>query len=52
MREDYESGARSGVPSTPRFFVNDVIHLGSASRPELGEAIEEQLQLAGLHPRG
>jgi protein-disulfide isomerase len=52
VREDYESGARSGVPSTPRFFVNDVIHLGSASRPELGEAIEEQLQLAGLHPRG
>jgi protein-disulfide isomerase len=45
--EDFRSGAASGVPSTPRFFVNGVIHLGSASRAELGEAIETQLQLAG-----
>ena len=48
--DDFRSGAASGVPSTPRFFVNGVIHLGSASRAELGEAIEAQLQLAGFRP--
>jgi protein-disulfide isomerase len=42
---DFRSGAGSGVPSTPRFFVNGVIHLGSASYPELAEAIEAQLAL-------
>ena len=47
---DLSSGAGSGVPSTPRFFVNGVIHLGSASLAELGEAIEAQLQLAGFRP--
>jgi NhaA family Na+:H+ antiporter len=41
--EDYASGARSGVPSTPRFFVNNVIHLGSPSLNELEEAIELEL---------
>jgi Na+:H+ antiporter, NhaA family len=41
--EDFQSGARSGVPSTPRFFVNGVIHLGSASYAELGEAINLEL---------
>jgi protein-disulfide isomerase len=44
---DFRSGAGSGVPSTPRFFVNDVIHLGSASFPELAEAIEAQLAVVG-----
>jgi NhaA family Na+:H+ antiporter len=44
--EDYESGARSGVPSTPRFFVNGLIHLGSASYPELAEAIDGELNAA------
>ncbi len=44
------SGAPSGVPRTPRFFVNGVNHLGSASLAELGEAIEAQLQLAGFRP--
>jgi len=43
IEEDYASGARSGVPSTPRFFVNDVIHLGSPTFPELFEAIELEL---------
>jgi protein-disulfide isomerase len=43
VEEDYDSGARSGVPSTPRFFVNGVIHLGSASYAELSEAIGEEL---------
>jgi NhaA family Na+:H+ antiporter len=45
VADDFRSGAGSGVPSTPRFFVNGVIHLGSASRPELQEAIDAQLQL-------
>jgi Na+:H+ antiporter, NhaA family len=46
VAEDLESGSRSGVPSTPRFFVNGLIHLGSASYPELLEAISTEL-LAG-----
>lgn len=41
VEEDYLSGVRSGVPSTPRFFVNGTIHLGSGSRAELEEAIEQ-----------
>lgn len=41
--EDYRSGVRSGTPSTPRFFVNGVIHLGSPSRAELEEAISEEI---------
>ena len=43
VEQDYRSGAASGVPSTPRFFVNGVIHLGSASFGELGEAIDAEL---------
>ena len=43
VEEDYRSGAESGVPSTPRFFVNGMIHLGSASFGELGEAIDAEL---------
>jgi NhaA family Na+:H+ antiporter len=46
VEADYESGARSGVPSTPRFFINGVIHLGSASYAELAEAIDEELHTA------
>lgn len=46
VAEDLESGSRSGVPSTPRFFVNGLIHLGSASYAELVEAISAELQLA------
>jgi Na+:H+ antiporter, NhaA family len=37
--EDLESGIRSGVPSTPRFYVDGVVHLGGASVPELEWAI-------------
>ena len=47
VAEDLESGARSGVPSTPRFFVNGLIHLGAASYPELVEVISEELELYG-----
>lgn len=50
VEEDYRSGARSGVPSTPRFFVNGVIHLGSASYPELAQAINTEL--AAARPSG
>jgi Na+:H+ antiporter, NhaA family len=39
VAEDYESGIRSGVPSTPCFFVDGVIHLGTASAAELELAI-------------
>lgn len=43
VAEDYRSGVRSGIPSTPRFFVNGVIHLGSPTRAELEEAISAEL---------
>jgi Na+:H+ antiporter, NhaA family len=43
IEEDYRSGAQSGVPSTPRFFVNGLIHLGSASYAELFEVISAEL---------
>jgi len=46
VEEDYRSGAQSGVPSTPRFFVNGIIHLGSASYGELAEAIDAELHTA------
>jgi NhaA family Na+:H+ antiporter len=42
---DLRSGAMSGVPSTPRFFVNGVIHLGSPSYAELSQAIGAELNL-------
>src|SRR4029453_5385085 len=45
VEEDLVSGARSGVPSTRRFFVNGVIHLGSPSYAELAEAIGSALNL-------
>jgi Na+:H+ antiporter, NhaA family len=47
VADDYLSGARSGTPSTPRFFVNGVIHLGSPSRAELEEAISAEVPLEG-----
>jgi Na+:H+ antiporter, NhaA family len=40
VAEDLRSGAQSGIPSTPRFFVNGAIHLGSANEPELRRVIE------------
>jgi protein-disulfide isomerase len=43
VEEDYDTGVRSGIPSTPRFFVNGVIHLGSHSRAWLEEAIATEL---------
>ena len=43
VEEDFRSGADSGIPSTPRFFVNGAIHLGSATEPELRRVIEAAL---------
>jgi Na+:H+ antiporter, NhaA family len=40
VEEDLRSGAQSGIPGTPRFFVNGAIHLGSATEPELRRVIE------------
>jgi NhaA family Na+:H+ antiporter len=48
VEEDYRSGVRSGTPSTPRFFVNGVIHLGSPTRAELEEAISAELDAVVL----
>lgn len=43
VEEDYRSGVRSGIPSTPRFFLNGVIHLGSVTQAELEDAISTEL---------
>ncbi len=42
VAEDYRSGAASGIPSTPRFFVNGAIHLGSANERELRRVVEAE----------
>ena len=42
VEEDLRSGAQSGIPSTPRFFVNGAIHLGSANERELRRVIEAE----------
>ena len=42
VEEDFRGGAAGGIPSTPRFFVNGVIHLGSATEPELRRVIEAE----------
>jgi protein-disulfide isomerase len=40
VAEDYRSGAASGIPSTPRFFVDGQMYLGTANERGLREAIE------------
>jgi protein-disulfide isomerase len=42
VEEDLRGGALSGIPSTPRFFVNGEIHLGSPSEPDLRRVIEAE----------
>jgi protein-disulfide isomerase len=42
VAEDFRSGAASGIPSTPRFFVNGQMHLGSANERDLRAAIEAE----------
>ena len=43
VRADFLSGARSGVNSTPCFFINGVRHEGTYAFQELGAAIEQHL---------
>jgi Na+:H+ antiporter, NhaA family len=50
VEQDLRSGAQSGVPSTPRFFINGVIHLGSPTAVELGEAIASELPSKIIDP--
>ena len=40
VAEDFQGGTAAGVPSTPGFFVDGQIHLGSASELDLRGAIE------------
>jgi Na+:H+ antiporter, NhaA family len=42
VEEDLRSGALSGIPSTPRFFVNGAMHLGSPTEPDLRRVIEAE----------
>ena len=44
VEEDLRSGALSGIPSTPRFFVNGAMHLGSPTEPDLRLAIEAEFE--------
>ena len=50
VAEDVRSGAQSGVPSTPGFFVNGMIHLGSPTSTELGEAIASEIPSKIIDP--
>ena len=43
VAEDYRSGAASGIPSTPRFFVNGEMYLGSPDQRDLRAAIEAEV---------
>jgi NhaA family Na+:H+ antiporter len=40
VAEDLRGGAEAGIPSTPCFFVDGQIHLGSSSELDLRQAIE------------
>jgi protein-disulfide isomerase len=40
VAEDFRGAAASGIPSTPGFFVDGQIHLGSSSELDLRQAIE------------
>lgn len=44
VREDFLSGARSGVNGTPSFFINDIRHDGSWEFEPLLLALERELQ--------
>jgi Na+:H+ antiporter, NhaA family len=50
VAEDARSGVQSGVPSTPGFFVNGMIHLGSPTSTELGEAIASEIPSKIIDP--
>jgi Na+:H+ antiporter, NhaA family len=42
VEQDLRGGAAGGVPSTPRFFVDGQIHLGSPTELDLRRAVEAQ----------
>jgi NhaA family Na+:H+ antiporter len=42
VAEDARSGTAGGIPSTPRFFINGAIHLGSPTEFDLARAIEAE----------
>jgi len=44
VREDFLSGARSGVNGTPTFFINDVRHDGGYDLDSLLDVIESELE--------
>jgi protein-disulfide isomerase len=43
VAEDFRSGSASGIPSTPRFFVNGEMYLGTADERDLRAAIEAEV---------
>jgi protein-disulfide isomerase len=43
VAEDYRSGTAGGIPSTPRFFVNGEMYLGSPDERDLRAAIEAEV---------
>jgi NhaA family Na+:H+ antiporter len=42
VEEDLRGGSAAAIPSTPRFFVNGEIHLGSPTEIDLRRALEAQ----------
>jgi len=46
IQDDLESGAQSGVPGTPAFFVNGWLHEGGTDAASLSEAIDAALAAA------
>jgi protein-disulfide isomerase len=44
VEEDLRSGTLSGIPSTPGFFVNGALHMGSPTEPDLRRAIEAEFE--------
>jgi protein-disulfide isomerase len=42
VEEDFRGGAAAGVPSTPRFFIDGEIYLGSPDELDLRRAVEAQ----------
>jgi protein-disulfide isomerase len=45
VREDYDSGIRSGVDAAPAFFINEIRHDGPCNPEALMAALQEALSL-------
>jgi protein-disulfide isomerase len=43
VAEDFSSGSAAGIPSTPRFFVNGEMYLGTPDERDLRAAIEAEV---------